>query len=57
MNNEGRWIYKQEKRKPLQTLAIIPRLHFYTPTQSLTTNLQMEWKVSNFNAENPLNRF
>ena len=40
MNNGGTWIYKQEKRKTLQALAIIPRLHFYDSGKTLEITLE-----------------
>jgi len=29
MNNGGRWMYKEGKKKPSKTLAAIARLHFF----------------------------
>jgi len=59
MNNEGRWIYKEEKRKTFQTLDVIPGLHFYDSKAQLQDGMEnLETpSISNPNVEDPLNRF
>lgn len=57
MKNGERWIYKEEKRKILQTLAIILKLYFCNSQAKPDFQMDRESRVPNPNSKNPLNKF